>query len=75
MAGTIFMRIIALFVVIGGLDKITGNHLKLGKEFEKGFLMLGDLALCMTGILCLTPALVERFRPWMIRTGRLGGCP
>lgn len=64
------MRIIALFVVIGGLDKITGNHLKLGKEFEKGFLMLGDLALCMTGILCLTPALVERFRPWMIKTGR-----
>lgn len=69
MAGKIFMMIIAVFVVVGGMDKITGNHFKLGEEFEKGFEMLGELALCMIGILCLTPALVERLKPWIAGGG------
>lgn len=69
MAGKIFMRIIAFFMVIGGMDRITGDHLGLGREFEKGFRMLGELALCMTGILCLTPAAVELMKPWIVRTG------
>ena len=69
MAGKIFMRIIAFFMVIGGMDRITGDHLGLGREFEKGFRMLGELALCMTGILCLTPAAVELLKPWIVRTG------
>lgn len=70
MAGEIFMIIIAAFAAAGGMDRITGNHLKLGEEFEKGFQMLGELALCMTGILCLTPALVELAAPRMARMGR-----
>ncbi|MBQ6936323.1 MAG: ethanolamine utilization protein EutH [Clostridia bacterium] len=28
----------AIFALIGALDRITGNHLKLGDEFEKAYI-------------------------------------
>lgn len=34
----------ALFLLAGGLDKIAGNRLGLGEEFENGFHALGPLA-------------------------------
>ncbi len=37
----------ALFLFAGGLDKISGNRLGLGEEFENGFHALGPLALTM----------------------------
>lgn len=54
---TIIMWIMAAGAVIGGLDKICGNRLGLGKRFEEGFLLLGATALSMAGIICLTPLL------------------
>ncbi len=47
----------AVFAVIGALDKITGNHLKLGDEFEKGITTLGPLSLSMLGMMTIAPAL------------------
>lgn len=49
--------IMAVFAVIGALDKITGNHLKLGDEFEKGIATLGPLSLSMLGMMTIAPAL------------------
>ena len=49
--------IMAVFAVIGALDKITGNHLKLGDEFEKGITTLGPLSLSMLGMMTIAPAL------------------
>ena len=49
--------IMALFLVAGGLDKIAGNRLGLGQEFENGFHALGPLALTMAGITSLSPLL------------------
>ena len=49
--------IMAVFAVIGALDKITGNHLKLGDEFEKGISTLGPLSLSMLGMMTIAPAL------------------
>lgn len=51
--------IFALFAVIGGLDHIFGNKLKLGEEFEKGIMTTGVLVLSMTGTMVLAPVLAE----------------
>ncbi|MBE6803065.1 MAG: ethanolamine utilization protein EutH [Ruminococcaceae bacterium] len=55
--------IMAVFAVIGALDKITGNHLKLGDEFEKGILTLGPLSLSMIGMMTIAPALSDLLLP------------
>ncbi len=55
--------IMAVFAVIGALDKITGNHLKLGNEFEKGILTLGPLSLSMIGMMTIAPALSDLLLP------------
>ena len=43
------------FSLLGALDRILGNKFGLGKEFEKGFELLGTLALSMIGMIVLTP--------------------
>lgn len=54
---SIVLWIMACGSILGGLDKILGNRLGLGKEFEKGYETMGPLALGMVGIVCLTPLL------------------
>lgn len=55
--------IMAIFAVIGALDKITGNHLKLGDEFEKGLHTLGPLSLSMLGMMTIAPVLADLMLP------------
>lgn len=55
----IVMWIMAFGALVGGLDKILGNRLGLGKEFDKGYEAMGPLTLGMVGIVCLTP-LIEQ---------------
>ena len=59
---TVVLWVMALGSLIGGLDKICGNHLGLGREFEKGYEMMGPLTLGMVGIVCLTPLLQNGIR-------------
>ncbi|MBQ9545160.1 MAG: ethanolamine utilization protein EutH, partial [Clostridia bacterium] len=49
--------VIAAFAVLGALDRLTGSHFGLGKEFTKGVTVTGTLALTMTGMICLAPVL------------------
>lgn len=49
--------IIALGALIGAVDCVTGNRLRLGDKFEEGFLCMGPTALSMVGIICLAPLL------------------
>lgn len=53
----------AIFAVVGALDKITGNHLKLGNEFERGILTLGPLSLSMIGMMTVSPLLSKILLP------------
>lgn len=53
----IIAAVMAVFAVIGAVDKITGNRLKLGNEFEKGIMTLGPLSLSMLGMMTIAPAL------------------
>lgn len=55
--------VMAVFAVIGALDKITGNHLKLGDEFEKGIKTLGPLSLSMLGMMTIAPVLADLLLP------------
>ena len=53
----------AVFAVIGALDKVFGNKLKLGDEFEKGLTTLGPLSLSMLGMMTIAPALADLLLP------------
>ena len=53
----IVMYFLAFGAALGGMDKLLGNRFGYGEKFEKGFQMLGPVALSMAGILCLSPVL------------------
>ena len=53
----ILMLFIAAGALLGGVDKILGNRFGLGQKFDDGFLLMGSMALSMTGIICLAPLL------------------
>ncbi len=69
------MNYVALFMtvfsVIGAADLILGNRFGLGKEFEKGFMLFGNLALSMIGIIVLAPfigRIMQPFSSWIYST-------
>ncbi len=51
------LLVIGSFFVIGCIDYMTGNHIKLGRKFEEGIKTMGPLGLGMIGILSLAPIL------------------
>lgn len=51
------------FAILGSLDRILGNRFGLGKEFEKGFLLLGTLALNMIGMIVISPLIARVLEP------------
>ena len=59
MVTEVLFFIIALFLLISGLDYIIGNKLGLGNQFKKGVEASGSLALNMIGIYILAPLLTE----------------
>lgn len=61
--GEILAWVMAVFAIIGAVDKIFGNRLKLGDEFEKGILTLGPLSLSMLGMMTIAPVLAELLLP------------
>lgn len=56
------------FSVLGLIDKIFGNRFGIGKEFEKGFMLLGSIALSMIGMLVLSPAIASLLMPLLVKT-------
>ena len=65
-AHEILILVMAAFALLGGVDRIFGNKLGLGKEFESGILAMGSLALAMVGIICLAPVLAGLLRPVVV---------
>ena len=62
----ILIAVMAVFAVLGALDRIFGNKMGLGKEFEDGILAMGSLALAMVGIITLAPVLANLLRPVVV---------
>ncbi len=55
--------IMVCFSILGALDRIFGNRFGLGKEFERGILLLGTMALSMVGMIVISPMIAELLRP------------
>ena len=72
----ILIGIMAVFALLGGIDRILGNRFGLGPRFEEGILAMGTLALAMIGIVCLAPVLARLLRPIVVPVyGFLGADP
>ena len=69
----ILLFVMAGFAIVGALDRILGNKLELGKEFEDGITAMGSLALAMLGIICLAPVLANILKPVVVPVFRLLG--
>ncbi len=62
----ILIAVMAVFALLGAIDRIFGNRWGLGKEFEAGILAMGSLALAMIGIVSLAPVLAAVLRPVVV---------
>ena len=58
--------LMAIGIIIGGADKVFGNKLGLGEQFEEGFNAMGPLALGMVGIVTLAPVIAKVLGPIII---------
>lgn len=59
-----FVSVIMLvFSMIGAFDRIIGNKLGLSKEFEKGFMLLGNMSLSMIGMIIISPLIADSLSP------------
>ena len=65
-AHEVLIAVMAVFAAIGAVDRILGNPLGLGKQFEEGILAMGPLAMAMLGIICLAPVLAAVLRPVIV---------
>ena len=65
-AHEILIAIMAVFAILGALDRIFGNRFGLGQEFENGILAMGSLAMAMIGIICLAPVLANILKPVVV---------
>ncbi len=72
-AHEVLIAVMAVFAVLGALDRIFGNRFGLGKEFEDGIQAMGALALAMVGIIALAPVLANLLRPVVVPVYQLLG--
>ena len=75
-ADEILIALMAVFALLGGVDRILGNRFGLGEKLEEGILAMGSLALAMVGIVSLAPVLAAALRPIVVPVyGALGADP
>lgn len=55
--------VILAFSLLGALDRICGNKLGLGKEFERGFELFAAMAQTMIGLIIIAPAVGVWLKP------------
>lgn len=51
--------VMAVFSMLGAADRIFGSRLGLGKRFEQGFMLFGDMALTMIGMIAISPLIAS----------------
>ena len=60
----ILTAVMLVFSLLGALDRILGNRFGLGREFEKGFEIIGNLALSMIGMIVISPLIADLLSPF-----------
>ena len=53
----VIMMIMMIFMLVGAVDKMRGNKLGYGEQFEEGFNAMGPLAMSMAGVVAAAPVL------------------
>ena len=53
----------ALFMVLGAIDKLTGGHFGLAKDFDRGLMFMGSLAIPLVGAFSIVPLIEEVITP------------
>ncbi|MBQ8264230.1 MAG: ethanolamine utilization protein EutH [Oscillospiraceae bacterium] len=53
----VIMIIMATFFVLGALDRLFGNKVGMGAEFERAFGLMGPTSLTVVGLICFAPVL------------------
>lgn len=52
-----------VFSLLGAIDRIIGNRFGIGKQYEKGFYLFGNMALSMIGMIVISPILAKWLAP------------
>ena len=60
---SVIVTIMMIFMVVGAIDKIRGNKLGYGEQFDEGFNAMGPLAIAMVGVVALAPVLRVILQP------------
>ena len=55
--------IMAIFMLVGAIDRICGNKLGYGEQFEEGINAMGPLAMSMAGVVAVAPILALVLKP------------
>lgn len=55
--------VMLVFSVVGALDYLTGSRFGIGKEFERGVLIMGTMILSMVGMIVLAPLIAALIEP------------
>lgn len=55
--------IVAIGVLVGMADSLTGNHFKIGETFQRGFRLIGSMMISMAGIMALAPVIANWIAP------------
>ena len=53
----------ALFMMLGAIDKLTGGHFGLSKDFDRGLMFMGALAIPLVGAFSIVPLIEEIITP------------
>ena len=52
--------IIVIFSILGAVDCVLNNRFGIGKEWERGFHLIGTMSLSMIGMIVLAPWIGQR---------------
>lgn len=69
----VIIFIMMIFMVVGAIDKLRGNKLGYGQEFDEGFRAMGPLAIAMAGVVAAAPVLAALLEPIIVPIYRLLG--
>ena len=69
----VIIMIMMIFMIVGAVDKIRGNKLGYGEQFEEGFNAMGPLAIAMAGVVAAAPVLAIILKPIIVPIYQLVG--
>ncbi len=70
---SVIILVMMIFMIIGAIDKIRGNKLGYGEQFEEGFNAMGPLAMAMAGVVAAAPVLAIILKPIIVPLYQLVG--